>query len=314
MSGRLRFGNINLYRLLEATLADTFIGDRAEGRAETLLDTATVQDEAIRRKMLSDLRISADQGVEVQISESFSRSFAPGFVLSLSQGDLPALRRVFCNGNDRANYDACVRVDDVHGLAREIFEHGQLDDGRHVLDLFGTYEARSVTYSASASAQYDGEFSSPSLFEKKARYSAQHEFRVALIPTQNIPDDALFVTLPRARAFLHLEFREPRERCEATRAADDDRIKLLRRIRDALESYDRDLAARRERTTLTAAFDEANEEFRARHLRALGEAYWALRQEFGLREEPLDDWFAFERRNLDVLRRRFQTLLARAGG
>lgn len=205
LNGSLKFGNLASYRLRHKVTGDRFIGDPKDGLAVTntghLVFTGGPEDDGVRNAVSTV--ISIGKGAIGTISNYQIKSTVDGFVCSLAVGDFRSLAKEM---NERAGYDACVKINDLGILAETILRTGHVD-GVHLSEYYD-FSQGEVTY-ASASVhnlQDDFRVRRGDPFAKDIGYKEQCEYRLFLKPRHKMIEYSIYVSFDvPARLFERVE-------------------------------------------------------------------------------------------------------------
>jgi hypothetical protein len=289
LGGRFSFGRLAYYRLLEQVFGTPFIGDRLEGATvvnsghfATPLRPADL--EALRRVGL------VLQGLDnVVVRNSTLQSNIDCFVLSLAQGELPALEHVF-GGNlgYSSGYNCSIEILDlnifIHRLGETSFR-GKPVKEQFVLH-YGPVEYRDVEFLAS-----DGEPPPPSVFVKRPFFKEQSEFRIALFPKDPIEKDRLIIDIDLPEGVLIERSCGPDSEPVGELTADEAEQRISAAVEwyeklprcdigDYLSQYgdDRKLAYQMCGKAQSECDERAEMEFSSVYRQSVLEAYWELRK------------------------------------
>lgn len=198
-AGKLKFGRLRYYQLLEVFTGDQWIGDRNEGVATTKVN-ATMREgdpqDAVLLQRLSEagvLKLGSGGGACVEMHGVIIRNVVDCFVFCFSAGEIEHLASSMSSPcRAKYAYDGCLRLLDPNEIAQRIWAYGMVD-GKPLPELFKSLHLGPVSYEWAERDLSDGPIASGDPFVKSAGYIEQREWRFVLIPHASIEEDGLFV-------------------------------------------------------------------------------------------------------------------------
>jgi hypothetical protein len=210
MSGNVVIRPLSYYRRLEEQGASAWIGDRLENISEVYVDHLTdkmpdLLDHVGPEGMPPGLS-PMDGARDWSVSDvTFQYQFAEDpWVFCTSDGDLKELTNVMCSADD-SGYNACVRIRDFGKFATHLYHQGRIKL-KPVADLFKASRVDRVKYDRVSIKVQEGRPPVPGPFLKDVKFSSQREGRYALLPSNPIGEDILFINFPSASEHLVREF------------------------------------------------------------------------------------------------------------
>lgn len=205
VQGRLRFGRLLRYRLLEIATGDCWIGDKHEGCANTIVNAKfgnSGGDDDLLRRNLARSGVSIGVGAGVTLKDVPITSEIDAFICSFSMGVFQDIHNVMCRSPDRVNYSGAFRVIDPELLVQRVRD-GVLDTGEVVS---ARYDVRHgpVSYESTEHV-YEGEIVKGDPFRKNPKFSMQSEWRLALIGRDKLLGQDEFVNIDCKNLFEIVE-------------------------------------------------------------------------------------------------------------
>ena len=198
-AGRLKFGRLRYYQLLEIVTGDQWIGDRKEGLAKTTVNATLRADDPndaalIERAESAGLfRLEPGRKTQVTMKDVTLYNVVDCFVFCVSNGDLAILTtEMTAPERKKYAYDGCIHLVDPAEIAKRIWERGTVD-GQPVSTNFEGVRFGPVTYEWKESEFTSAPVGKGDPFLKDAIYSPQREWRFVLFPRAAIPKDSVFV-------------------------------------------------------------------------------------------------------------------------
>lgn len=277
-SGRLRFGRLGYYRLMERIFDDEWIGDMHEGISVTRFDDVWIsRTDQSSRQRIAKLGIDIGEESTARIVCTRSIRMVDTFVLSLCFGYPSEFESQMCSQEDgRPGYDTLVLLTDVNSIVDSLLTSAHIESIGLIRDHFSHVAAGRVTYADNELEFSGGHDAIASSFLKRPKYAGQKEFRIVLTPKAPITPDHVIVELGRPvdgqviqlrpPLFAHPE--NPRESLDIAKIVLSDSVDQLRTLRRQALSDEVDV-------------------FERQHRRNIGRSYWTLR-EAGHRSPDLD--------------------------
>ena len=132
------------------------------------------------------------------------------FIYSVTIGNIDELTTRMCVKAKRP-YNACLRIADLEGLQRKIFECGRVRNlNRSVSEIFMPGLIRPVEYDPRSRDVRQGlPIIEPSPFKKAEKFRGQSEVRVLFVPKEGvaIPEERLIIEISKPNAFFTEMFR-----------------------------------------------------------------------------------------------------------
>lgn len=288
LKGKIRFGSLQRYRLLEAVTNDKWIGDSKEYSEEALvrhIDSASPNDRPTFEALNRDGNIYVGDASGVTISNTIVGRRYDGYILSLSIGDLSKLKAAMCGQSSLSAYDGCIEILDVATLCDRIWHHSTFE-GKPVPNLFSSIHHGVVTYDWRIDDFTPREIS-PSPFRKQKQYEAQSEYRVFIEPKHQMKHNYITFELNGLGDVLRevpLGLPKSDHRASGKAKQDkstEDHINTIKRL--ASEWHDMrfspDLALDHSGRYVPLTRSQAYENWVDNHMRpTLTLSYWALRE------------------------------------
>jgi hypothetical protein len=207
IDGTMVISSLEYFRSLEANWAD--IGDYLEGASEL-----TVKGNFVIRENSPELALVDNANIGLGIFQKFAIVSGGGvvdmsnvrivhvvpklFIYSVSVGNIDELITEMCVKSKRP-YDACLRVPDLGGLQRKIFECGRIRDlncGVNEVFLPGLIQV--VEYEPRSRDIRQGPVIEPSPFKKDEKFKEQAEVRVLFVPKEQVQlsEERLIIEIP----------------------------------------------------------------------------------------------------------------------
>lgn len=205
LAGKMKFGRLMRYRLLEIASGDRWIGDVREGVAITHVAEANLADlaQAPLKVALEEAGfIRAVPGAPVVVNGVRIVQEVDAFICSFSSGEFAPLHEVMCRSPDRPNYTAAVEVLDQDALVSRV-EAGVLPCGRPVKDVFHV-ECGRVVYDGHE-ADWNGALMGAHPYRKEGAFEGQHEWRVVLYPREPVGGDYVDLQIDAAELFVQIQ-------------------------------------------------------------------------------------------------------------
>jgi hypothetical protein len=164
-------------------------------------------------------------GGKIVMSDSRFLPLAPRlFIYSVTIGNIDELTTCMCV-NVKRPYNACLRIADLEGLQRNIFECGRVRNlNCLVSEIFLPGLIRPVEYEPRSRDVRQGlPVIEPSPFKKAEKFSGQSEVRVLFVPKEGvaIPEERLIIEISEPTVFFTEMFRkyQPNHAATADRPA-----------------------------------------------------------------------------------------------
>lgn len=308
LSGKIRFGRLKYYQLLEIVEQDRHIGDKGDGVAVTEVDIHLRGQEATPeiRENLSKAGFNfGDLGEigEVKIENGRSYKDIDCFVLSLSKGDLDDLIDNMCSPERlKYAYDGCIEVTDIETFVMEIVKNAIYDD-KHISEMFCRLQCDDVFYEGNTQDFRDGVVI-PNAFRKDPFFKRQSEYRIVLYPAPNLKIDFDHIILSiniKPEVVRKIEIPEIKKENYKREEIIRDHEEAVQILKECIELYtpknekfiDMDTQKFDVDSYISysnALYDEFNNKCRSLAI----QAYWYLRNQSNLRFDDMDDVLRFE--------------------
>lgn len=283
LKGELRFTALSYYRLLEKVYQDHWIGDCHEGHTITRIDTELIsgQDDCGMRQKLADLKILSGDSTSVKMSGVQYIDRVDGFILSFAVGELEDLSKRMSRGS----YDACAVFNDIHLIAKIVYETGLTSDGCAVSDVFFPPEVGPVTYDGNEVdlSSSDGHLPASPLLKRKM-YKDQQEWRIYFRPRVLMDLDVVTVSADFPDGCIQQQFRDA-----VTPPGDPwPDLGIIEKPLEVLQKIGHSIFLER----MISDSDEVAKYFADVHYRSALLAYWQLRKEH--RWSTMDFYFSMD--------------------
>lgn len=180
LSGNLRFGSLQKYRILEILSGDSWIGDRREGLVVNFIE----------QRVRTDTRGNT-------ISENMSKYIrhVEAWAFCMSMGSIYDLVIAMARTSPAYSYDSCTSISDIQILVDRV-KNASYSEGR-ISDFFGVY-SRFCVYRSTPEVNFvqNDNFAGPNPFLKDLQYIPQCEYRILLVPKAPIKyQDDIFLSI-----------------------------------------------------------------------------------------------------------------------